>query len=113
MQSDPGPSVDQVVAGQAYSANNTLVTPVAAHTIDLPYAFTDANESVSDVDMASAYNVYFVGQDNNTNPSPNRMTSVSHHSDGSGPASWLHCVYITAESQLHHTLHDGSKAGMT
>lgn len=76
VQTDPAPSVAQVLAGQAYT-NGTFVTPAAADTITLPNAFTSGTKAVVNIDMASAYFVYLVGQDNNTTPSPNTMVNVS------------------------------------
>ena len=78
LQTDPAPSVAQVLAGQAYT-NGTLVVPAAVGTIPLPdgyiEAYTDGTDTVTNVDMASAYNVYLVGQDNYT--TPNTMVNVS------------------------------------
>jgi len=69
--------VAQVLASTRYSsANASVVTPVATGLIELPEAYTDSTGSVTGVDIASSYAVYFVGQDNDT--SPNTMTSVSH-----------------------------------
>ena len=72
------PTVGQVVSGSAYpSANSTVVTPVQKGVILLPEAYVDGIGSVTGVDVASAYDVYLVGQDNYT--SPNTMTSVCEH----------------------------------
>ena len=66
MQTDPAPSVAQVLAGQAYT-DGSLVVPAAVGNISLPTALTDGTGPVANIDMASAYNVYLVGQDNHTN----------------------------------------------
>lgn len=68
----------QVLAGQAYT-NGSLVVPAAAGTIPLPNAtyldaFTDGTGPVANIDMASAYYVYLVGQDNYS--TPNTMVNV-------------------------------------
>ena len=69
------PSVAQVLNGTSYtSANTSVVSPVATGVVELPAAYTDGNMSVTGVNIASAYSVYLVGQDNNT--SPNTMANV-------------------------------------
>lgn len=73
------PTVQQVLSAGPYTpvnatANVTVVTPVAKGTIDLPNAFENAEDSVTGVNIASAYEVYLVGQD--SYPKPNTMTEV-------------------------------------
>ena len=68
----------QVLTASRYvSANTTVVTPVATGTIQLADAYLDGTGTVTGVNIASAYDVYLVGQDNYT--SPNTMTAVSLH----------------------------------
>ena len=52
----------------------TVVTPVAKGTINLMNAFENGEDSVTGVNIASAYEVYLVGQD--SYPSPNTMKEV-------------------------------------
>lgn len=73
------PSVEQVLSASPYTpdnatANVTVVTPVANGTIILPNAFENGEGSVTGVNIASAYEVYLVGQD--SYPKPNTMTEV-------------------------------------
>lgn len=75
LQDAAAPTVDQVMDATGYLANGSLVTPVATGLIELPSAYTDGTGSVTGVDIASAYSVYFVGEDNNT--TPNVMVNVS------------------------------------
>ena len=75
LQGAAAPTVAQVISSTRYvSANESAVTPVAAGSIELPAAYTDGIGSVTGVDIASAYSVYFVGEDNNT--IPNIMVNV-------------------------------------
>ena len=75
LQGAAAPSVPQVLSGTRYvAANTSVVTPIASGTIPLPSAYLDGFATVTGVDIASAYNVYLVGQDNYTNP--NTMTTV-------------------------------------
>ena len=68
----------QVLSASRYaSANSSVVTPVATGVIQLSDAYLDGTGSVTGVDIASAFDVYLVGQDNYT--SPNTMTSVREH----------------------------------
>ena len=75
MQGAAAPSVPQVLSGTRYvAANTSVVTPIASGCTPLPSAYLDGYATVTGVDIASAYNVYLVGQDNYTNP--NTMTAV-------------------------------------
>lgn len=104
MQTDPAPTVAQVLAGTAYT-NGTLVTPAANGTIELPAALTDGTDTVMNVDMASAYHVYLVGQDNYT--IPNTMVNVSRSgfccalSILSRSFSCLHLLHTRAGNSQH------------
>lgn len=76
------PTIEQVLSRSSYTpvnatANATVVTPVTAGLIPLPAARVDGIEGgkVTGVNTSSAYDVYFVGQDNNT--IPNTMKTVS------------------------------------
>ena len=80
------PTVEQVLSRSSYTpvnatanatANATVVTPVTAGLIPLPAARVDGIEGgkVTGVNTSSAYDVYLVGQDNNT--IPNTMKTVS------------------------------------
>lgn len=75
LQDAAAPTVNQVMDATGYAASGSLVTPVATGLIELPSAYTDGTGSVTGVDIASAYSVYFVGEDNNT--TPNVMVNVS------------------------------------
>lgn len=83
VQGAGAPTVGQVLSARSYTPANatvtpavdaTLVAPVATGVVLLPSAFVDGTGSVTGVDIASAYDVYLVGQDNYT--SPNTMTAV-------------------------------------
>ena len=77
VQGAGAPNVEQVLSARSYTPatlNATLMTPVATGVVPLPSAYVDGTGSVTDVDVASAYDVYLVGQDNYT--SPNTMTTV-------------------------------------
>ncbi|KAL0035306.1 hypothetical protein WJX77_000193 [Trebouxia sp. C0004] len=75
-QGAAAPTVDQVITSTRYvSVNESVVNPVAAGLIELPAAYTDGTGSISGVDIASAYSIYFVGEDNNT--IPNIMVNVT------------------------------------
>ena len=75
LQDAAAPTVTQVMDSTRYAANESVVTPVASGLIELPSAYTDGTGTVTGVDIASAYSVYFVGEDNNT--TPNVMVNVS------------------------------------
>ncbi|DBB14474.1 TPA: hypothetical protein ACH3X3_004761 [Trebouxia sp. C0006] len=75
-QGAAAPTVAQVISSSRYvSANESVVIPVAANLTELPAAYTDGVGSVTGVDIASAYSIYFVGEDNNT--TPNIMPNVT------------------------------------
>lgn len=75
LQGAAAPTVAQVISSTKYvSANESVVTPVAANLTELPAAYTDGIGSVTGVNIASAYSIYFVGEDNNT--IPNIMVNV-------------------------------------
>lgn len=77
MQGAGAPNVEQVLSARSYTpatASAALVTPVATGVVLLPSAYVDGTGSVTGVDIASAYDIYLVGQDNYT--SPNTMTTV-------------------------------------
>lgn len=75
LQGATAPIVAQVISSTRYvSANESVVSPVATGLIELPAAYTDGTGSVTGVDIASAYSIYFVGEDNNT--APNIMVNV-------------------------------------
>ncbi|DBA74581.1 TPA: hypothetical protein ACH3X2_009453 [Trebouxia sp. C0005] len=75
-QDAAAPTVEQVISSTRYvSANESVVSPVAAGLIELSAAYTDGIESVTGEDIASAYSIYFVGEDNNT--TPNIMVNVT------------------------------------
>ena len=75
LQGAAAPTVAQVISSSRYvSANESVVIPVAANLTELPAAYTDGAGSVTGVDIASAYSIYFVGEDNNT--TPNIMLNV-------------------------------------
>ncbi len=75
LQGAAAPTVEQVISSTRYvSANESVVSPVAVGLIELPAAYTDGIGSVTGVDIASAYSIYFVGEDNNT--IPNIMVNV-------------------------------------
>lgn len=77
MQGAGAPTVEQVLSAMSYTPatlSATLVTPVATGVVLLPSAYVDGTGSVTGVDIASAYDIYLVGQDNYTRP--NTMTTV-------------------------------------
>ena len=90
VQGAAAPTVAQVLNAARYvSGNTSVVTPVATGLVELPAAYTDGTGSVTGIDMASAYDVYLVGQDNYT--SPNTMANVGFlplAQPSAWPASW-------------------------
>ncbi len=106
LQGAAAPTVEQVVSSTRYvSANESVVNPVAAGLIELPAAYTDGTGSVSGVDIASAYSIYFVGEDNNTIPNimvnVRRLTLVVNPHDVPYRACCSKCLGAYNEKFVH------------
>ena len=96
LQDAAAPTVEQVISSTRYvSANESVVSPVAAGLIELSAAYTDGIGSVTGVDIASAYSIYFVGEDNNT--TPNIMVNVRCLALASGATHAVPCRACSSE----------------